>query len=104
MTKYEKQLKQLIELTPENVNFINTPIDGIDEKDLRFLSAKGLVKMHRLGGNTMAVSVTAKGLTYFSDKRSHSRTAVVSFALGVLSTLTAQALWLFLQGLLQQVL
>lgn len=101
MTKYEKQLKQLIESTPEDVNFINTPIDGIGEKDLRFLSAKGLVTRHRIGGNTMAVSVTDKGLSYFSDKRSDSRSIVVSFVLGIVSTLTAQALWLFLQGLLQ---
>lgn len=101
MTKYEKQLKQLIELTPEEVNFVETPIDGISEKDLRFLSAKGLVTRRRLGGNTMSVSVTDKGLSYFSDKHSDSRTAVVSFVLGIVSTLTAQALWQFLQGLLQ---
>ena len=101
MTKYEKQLKQLIELTPEDVNFVRTPIDGINEKDLRFLSAKGLVTRRRLGGNTMSVSVTDKGLSYFSDKHSDSRTTVVSFVLGIVSTLTAQALWQFLRGLLQ---
>lgn len=101
MAKFEKQLNQLIKQISDDVNFINVPIAGITNKDLRFLSAKGLVKLHWLGGYIMSVSVTAKGLTYFSDKRSRFFTAAISFVLGIASTLIAQVLWQSLQLLLQ---
>lgn len=66
--KYEEDLRKVIRKVDEGFTGIYEGVDGITGDDLRFLAAKGLVKLEPAGDGEVFAAPTAKGLTYFSDR------------------------------------
>ena len=69
MEKYEQDLQKVLNQVDEGFPGVFEGVDGLTRADLQFLAAKELVKLHPAGDNELFAEPTAKGLTYFSDKK-----------------------------------
>ena len=69
MKKYERDLQKVLSKVNEGFTRIFEGVDGLTGSDLRFLEAKGLVELENAGDGEVFAQPTAKGLTYFSDKK-----------------------------------
>lgn len=96
MKKIERDLKIIHKYDAEGHVGVFQGVDGLSESDLKFLSAKGLVKLQAAGDNELFAELTAKGRTYFSDKQEHAakslKDRMLGFAFGVLTA--AVGAWL----------
>ena len=96
MRKYERDLKTVLKKVDEDFPGVFEGVDGLKGADLRFLAAKGLVTLHPAGNNELFAEPTAKGRTYFSDKKELAaksfKNRLLGFICGVATTVTAELL------------
>ena len=100
MKKYEKDLQKLIKLSQGGCEPIHQTDCGMEEKQLRFLAAKGFVSLRPAGNNEFWIVLNPAGLSHFSDKdeareafiKEHVAGFLSGFASGVLVTVAAN--WL----------
>lgn len=99
MKSYECALKKLIDFSnshPEMV-FCDSIDKSISFGDLKFLKAKGLIKLKSSGDNGYYAAVSESGITYFSDKhdknvsfiKEHFFKFISGFASGILVTVVS---------------
>ena len=102
MKKFERALKIIHRYDAEGYAGVFQGVDGLTESDLRFLSAKNLVKLSPAGDNELFAELTSKGRTYFSDKKERALRSVkdrlVGFVIGVAATVAADLLIRFLSN------
>lgn len=95
MKPYEKDLAKLIQLSNRGCELVHQDSAGLDEADLRFLSAKGFIALLPAGDGAFWVRVEPPGLTHVADKKErregfikeHIASFLSGFASGVLVTL-----------------
>ncbi len=75
MKKFERDLKIIHKYDAEGHAGVFQGIDGLSESDLKFLSAKGFVKLSPAGDNELFAELTAKGRTYFLDQEEQKKSA-----------------------------
>lgn len=97
MKKYEHDLKKLISLSGGGCEPVHQEASGLSESELRFLSAKGFIKLHPAGDNQFWVVIAPPGLAHFSNKsearegfiKEHIASFLTGFFSGVLVTVIA---------------
>lgn len=102
MKKFEKDLKVVLALNSGDNYGVYQDTNGLSLADLQFLSAKGLVELHRGGDNELFATPTGKGLTYFQDKRDLAAKAwkdrLLGFLTGAATTVAADLILRCLTG------
>lgn len=96
MKKYEKNLLKILEQTKNGTKPIHQKASDLSTEQLKFLSAKGLIRLHAAGDNLFFISVEPAGLTYFEDKKEKRadflKTYFASYAASFLAGLTSGVL------------
>lgn len=97
MKEYEKQLEQLISLSNNGCDPVDQAVSGMNEGQLRFLSAKGLIALTPAGDDEFWITIEPAGLAHFSNKsekregfiKEHLVGFLSGFVSGVLTTVLA---------------
>lgn len=89
MKKYEKDLVRLLKLTKNGTKPIHQNASGLNEEQLRFLSAKELIQLQPAGDNLFLVQMKPAGLTHFEDKRERRADFIKSYFASYLTTFLA---------------
>ena len=97
MKKYERDLQKLIGLSNGGCKPVHQKNCEMDGKQLRFLSAKGLISLTPAGNNEFFVTLAPAGLAYFSNEaekrenfiKEHIASFLSGFVSGVLVTVAA---------------
>lgn len=97
MKKYEHDLKKLIDLSEGGCELVHQEQTGLSEAELRFLAAKGFLRLHPAGDDEFWVIMEPTGLSHFSDKsearesffKEHLASFLTGFISGVLVTVVA---------------
>lgn len=89
MKKYEKDLVHLLKLTQNGTKPTHQKTSGLSAEQLKFLSAKGLIRLQAAGDNLFFILIEHAGITYFEDKKANRNNFLKSYFATYVATFLA---------------